>query len=374
MTNNLLNLILYIADIVININFLLITIFLFFLKKGNRRANKVLATIIIFIIIQNAFYAFYAEKKVFYYFPHLIKIHLPFLFAIPPTFYFYFKILFFKNFKIRLVHGLHYLPSLAVIVFFIPFFILSANDKIAWIQKGDFGYHYILGGIFYLQFLIYVPVIIYQLKKYSRAVKDIDYISVETRQWMKELLILLIIFLIITIIPVFISFKIQSLLYVPILNSVVYFYIIYKVFFRSEIFLNLQTIQESIIDNKKHQNTNLAETEIDNIHQKLIKFLYKTEIYLEHNISLPLIAEKLDVSYHTLSHTINKKNNQNFNDFINQKRIEEAKKRLCDSNYNNLTIEAIGKSVGFNSKITFYTAFKKQLNITPAQYKKLYQV
>ncbi len=363
-------LILYITDLVININFLLITFFLFFLKKGNLRANKVLATIIFFVIIQNVFYAFYVEKKVFFHFPHLIKIHLPFLFAIPPSFYFYFKLLFYKNYKIKLIHILHYIPSLAIIVFFLPFFMLSANEKIIWLQKGNFEYHYILGSIFYIQFLIYMPIIIYQLRKYNKEIKEIDYISDELRQWMKELLIILNILLVITIVPVFVSFHVESLLYVPILNSVVYFFIIYKVFFKPEIFLNLQTIREVINDNKKNQQTSLNEYEMDAIHKKLNELFSQTDIYLQNNISLPLIAGKLNVSYHSLSLTINKKNKQNFNEFINQKRIDEAKKRLCDKSYNNLTIEAIGKSVGFNSKLTFYNAFKKQMNLTPAQYKK----
>ncbi len=71
-----------------------------------------------------------------------------------------------------------------------------------------------------------------------------------------------------------------------------------------------------------------------------------------------------------MSQTINSKRNLNFNDFINSFRIEEAKKRMADREFRNLTFEAIGKSVGFNSRTSFISAFKKFTSCTPSEYKK----
>ena len=61
----------------------------------------------------------------------------------------------------------------------------------------------------------------------------------------------------------------------------------------------------------------------------------------------------------------------NFNDFINQYRVEEAKIRLVDPEYSNLTVAAIGNSVGFTSKSAFYSAFKKHTQLSPSAFIKL---
>lgn len=57
---------------------------------------------------------------------------------------------------------------------------------------------------------------------------------------------------------------------------------------------------------------------------------------------------------------------QNFCDFINSYRVEEAKKILLKKN--NLSIEGIGYEVGFKAKTTFYTSFKKFTGKPPTKY------
>ena len=60
----------------------------------------------------------------------------------------------------------------------------------------------------------------------------------------------------------------------------------------------------------------------------------------------------------------------NFSDYINSYRVEEAKKLLADTTFDNYTIVAVGLECGFNSKSTFYNAFKKFTGVTPTVYKK----
>lgn len=98
--------------------------------------------------------------------------------------------------------------------------------------------------------------------------------------------------------------------------------------------------------------------------------LLKDNYFLNAEISLKTLAEKLEVGKNTLSKVINLNSGMNFNDYINQKRVIEAKKRLLAKEYNHLTIEAIGNSVGFNSKSAFYTAFKKHANTSPSAFVK----
>lgn len=120
----------------------------------------------------------------------------------------------------------------------------------------------------------------------------------------------------------------------------------------------------------KYRNSQLTQDDVDAIFTRLLIMFGQVKIYLDPDLTMPSLAEKLEVLPQHLSQAINQKMNQNFNDFINYYRVEEVKKRLLDPQFNNLTIEAIGKSVGFNSKTTFIKAFKKFEQCFPSEYRK----
>ena len=75
-------------------------------------------------------------------------------------------------------------------------------------------------------------------------------------------------------------------------------------------------------------------------------------------------------SLHHVSQVINEKTGMSFSDFVNKFRVEEAKELLVSSKTSHFTILAIAYDVGFNSKTTFYNAFKKECGITPTRYRR----
>jgi AraC-like DNA-binding protein len=58
---------------------------------------------------------------------------------------------------------------------------------------------------------------------------------------------------------------------------------------------------------------------------------------------------------------------KSFATYINEYRINQACELIANDSL--IKLEAIGYEVGFNSKSTFYTAFKKLKNTTPTLYK-----
>jgi AraC-like DNA-binding protein len=115
-------------------------------------------------------------------------------------------------------------------------------------------------------------------------------------------------------------------------------------------------------DGKKLDNDLLAEIE-----QKL-SLITEKELYLNPQLTLAETAKELNVSPHVLSQVINEKFNKSFNLYINELRIESAKRFLLSNK--NFTIEGVGYESGFNSKSSFFTVFKKMTGQTPTEYKK----
>ncbi|MFT7442345.1 MAG: AraC-like DNA-binding protein, partial [Maribacter sp.] len=94
------------------------------------------------------------------------------------------------------------------------------------------------------------------------------------------------------------------------------------------------------------------------------------KLFTEPKLTVEFLANEIDVNAVKLSNCIKQFSDKNFNDYINEFRIEFAKELLIDENYKNYTITSIGLESGFNSKSTFYATFKKHTGFTPTDYQK----
>ncbi len=101
--------------------------------------------------------------------------------------------------------------------------------------------------------------------------------------------------------------------------------------------------------------------------------MHNSKFYMDPDITLEKLADSLSILPRDLSMLINRHFGINFYEFINQYRIEEAKRMLADSHHKQTTITDIYLAVGFNSKSVFYTFFKKSEGMTPSQYRKAQQ-
>lgn len=102
---------------------------------------------------------------------------------------------------------------------------------------------------------------------------------------------------------------------------------------------------------------------------KYIELISNDNLYKNSKLSLTLVADKLEVTPQYLSKIINEVFNKSFSEYINSYRIEEVKKMLLNPDFDKYSILAIGYEAGFNSKSVFYSTFKKQIGITPKQFK-----
>lgn len=119
---------------------------------------------------------------------------------------------------------------------------------------------------------------------------------------------------------------------------------------------------------KKYLKSALTAERSHRIIDKLQTFMQTEKPFLDNNLKLPSLAKKLDLSTNHLSQVINEQFHMNFYDSVNEYRISEAKTILASSETHEVSIVEVALEVGFNSKSTFYAAFKKNTSMTPLQY------
>jgi len=122
---------------------------------------------------------------------------------------------------------------------------------------------------------------------------------------------------------------------------------------------------ESSSSDKRYRSS-VTESVASNIKLNLYALL-EAGIYKDPTLSLKKLASELSVSTHHLSQIINEKSEGNYFDLVNSYRIDGAKQLIRDTDFSMIDI---AYEVGFNSKSTFYTEFKRRTDKTPSQYRK----
>jgi len=89
--------------------------------------------------------------------------------------------------------------------------------------------------------------------------------------------------------------------------------------------------------------------------------------YLDADLQLDDIAQMMNISRHHASQLINDYCHQNFHQFVNRYRVEDAKSLLLDPN-RDYGIEDVAFQCGFNNRVSFYRTFKKFEGVSPTEY------
>ncbi len=124
---------------------------------------------------------------------------------------------------------------------------------------------------------------------------------------------------------------------------------------------------------EKYKTFKLTNRESKKYLKKLIEVMEREKPYLDPELTLPRLAEKINVGKEVLSQVINRELYLNFNAFLNRYRVEEAKKKLRDPKENRFVVLKIAFDVGFNTKSSFNAVFRKMTGMSPSQYRETYQ-
>ena len=123
------------------------------------------------------------------------------------------------------------------------------------------------------------------------------------------------------------------------------------------------------VRNGGYEKSKLKAAQIEEYKQKLIKIMEDQEYFLNQKLSIHDVSRQLNIPRRYISEVLNAHMSTSFQDFVNNYRIAAFVDRLHEPQYVNYTLYGLAMEVGFSSKSTFNTAFKKIKGITPLAYK-----
>ena len=110
----------------------------------------------------------------------------------------------------------------------------------------------------------------------------------------------------------------------------------------------------------------------ERLRQAIEKVMMESDEFLNPDFSVHRLAELVDSNVKYVSGFINDHYGKNFRSFINEYRVKVACERLSNPDeWGHLTMQAIAESVGIKSSTNFIASFKKEVGLTPSQYRKM---
>ncbi len=163
----------------------------------------------------------------------------------------------------------------------------------------------------------------------------------------------------------------MNLFFLAVVYMIAYFSIKQREIYPQDLDIDEIVNTDNIENEQQKSKELLSNSELETLKEKLLYLIETEKPYLDSELNLVKLADKLSLSTHQLSYVINNGFNENFFQFINKYKVQKAKELLNNPKYDNYTIVAIGFESGFNSKTAFNTTFKKMTSYTPTEYRKL---
>lgn len=355
----------------ITFQLLFVGIFLITHKKGNRRNNTLLG--IIFILIAwNIGDLTLRMNGIVLNWTYLQHIDDGFFLLYGPLFYLYAQGVIFRDFKLSRKNLLHLIPFLLFTVLLLFSRNLAPGTMEEIVQNDSPWQFYVVSTLIYAHFYVYLFMTYKSLWKYRQIIKNkysqIDQINLD---WLSFALNT---FGLLTFVSLIHNFTVlaekRTLFMITLVLLLMFiFYFVNKVILKAlrqpEIFAGI-TQNETV----KYLGSNLTSDQVEEFKQRLLALMSSEKPFLEPQVSLSDLSEKLSVSAKQLSQVINQSFNKSFFDFINSYRIREAQQILRESKDEKMTVLEVMFEVGFNSKSSFNTAFKKETGQTPTEFRK----
>ncbi len=287
-------------------------------------------------------------------------------FLFTPLAYLYVKSITNSSFKVLRRDSLHFIPAAIYFAFHVAVWLMPVDHKLSFLSRLGANNYYLFEGVCDMLVLsIYTSLSILHYRAY------LGWLPSEFSNTRPLELVLLRNFLVILFVVclVELAFSISSLFYS-------YWYDVrYWDYFIRAILLYYLSIAgytstrpvELAFANEIQPDitTNIAEPLPM---QRLADFMTSQKPYLDPELTLKQLAGRVELPTQLVSQTINIGLHKNFNDFVNEHRVQEICARLKMGEHKTKTLLGVGLDCGFNSKATFNRSFKKVMGLSPKEW------
>jgi AraC-like DNA-binding protein len=339
---------------------------------ADRIAKRLLILLLIGMLAMAAC-VFYIYADMDQYWPRLSGIDIGLSWWIGPSLYFYIKrVNGGANPFAHKLNLLHWLPAIVIEMLLLPYFLrpipgttdllgnaLVISQRASW---------FIWWG-FHLQLSVYLLLSQRHLQVYRQRLRenysDISLVNLRWLQFCCGGFIAMI--LAERLLP---AVGVTSTSLSQTAGSVLYLFIIalmYQALGQSRLTFASVSPEPRTAAAGKYQRSGLRDDSAQYYLDKLAQLMTSERHYLQSDLSLQALAEQLKLSPHHLSQILNDKLGKNFYDYINEQRVEYAKQLLLQDARKSIT--DIAFEAGYNSKNSFYNAFRRHCGMTPADYR-----
>ncbi len=369
--------ILSIVSFVVVLLCLFFSFFLFTVKSENKRSNLILGAMLFLnaVEISSFFYHRFIDMPMAL---EMIRMYLPI--ASQPLLFFYVLSLIYDDFEFRKNHLLHLIPYLLSFLILIPRFygVNTAGKELFYsnyLQNPETKFINISS---YIQSIVYTVLIFYILLKARKiTLENYSTMAATNIKWLLQLNIFSSVIFILVVYKAVYKYTYETTeslhaVRIMVIVMVLMFtcWLILKALYKPEIFRGIKSDEKPIDSAVKKKQKEQIPTALEAKIQTIEDFMADKKPYLDPNLTVHNLALNVNLPVSELSILINHHIGKHFFDYVNEYRINEAKNILANPPEEKLTILEILYQVGFNSKSSFNSAFKKYTSMTPTQFRK----
>lgn len=343
----------------------------------NRRQETLLLSLLLGVSAYTIFYGILLPTNLFRYLPHLIRSGIPLQFLIGPFYYSYTQSLIQGRVTFKPRHLVHLIPAVFILAVMLPFYLTSGAAKIEYIDTlFAVGRANPRGMVIWMLFLVHLLCYLFvsfgAVRKYEKRIREnCSNIEKITLGWFS--------YLILSVVVTFISLVAITILYhagivpfdlnrlIPLIVSLFIYGLSYRVMLRPHVYYQPAVRQEG---RTKYSTSALTDDRAGYLQIKLMLLVENEELYLEPDLTLGDLAEKMGEKSALLSQLFSQKMETSFYEFINGFRAERVMRKMKEGSYANYTLLDLAFDAGFNSKASFNSFFKKYTGMTPSAYRK----
>ncbi|MEX2567689.1 MAG: AraC family transcriptional regulator [Cyclobacteriaceae bacterium] len=364
--------------------------------------DKFLDASVFFYNIFLLLYFLWMEAGYLSYMPYMLRVLSPLMYLCAPLFYFYVRNSLLNTHGWKKSDWIHFLPVVIHYLDLIPYFLEPSVNKLVYaelvvadpnqIGKVASGWipirlHYVFRILLQTGYYIYLLFWIIGLN--PRFFKD--FFLQASFNW----LVIVMVFMGWVVLFQF-SFLVTEVLSVLQFASQEDFNSLTRKLSLVGIFLlNLyinfkpkqlyKPLSRSRQGDQRHPTSNKTVSDIDGvpvpidedentpIKRSILNLLEEDKVFLKVGMDLGDFSKCLGIPKNQVSHVINKEFGKRFNEFLNHYRINHAVHLIEQGYLDDFTLEALAEQSGFNSRITFFNAFKKEMGTSPSEFWKSFQ-